>query len=217
MTNATGYRESIPKEELKNYPSESYTGVIHVVRTESQATKVANYLLSLAGKDVLGFDTETRPSYVKGEIHKISLVQICTGKECFLFRTLAPGVWQQLKPVLEDEKLLKIGLSLKDDFHGMRKACDIKPQNFIELQSYVKKFGIKDCGLSRIYANIFQMRISKKERLTNWESAILTEEQKRYAALDAWATRRIYMELKRVEDESPEQFQPTDQYLKPKS
>ena len=198
-------KETVTKQELAQYPSEGYDGRIIVVQSELEAKKASAYLLDIGRNDVLGFDTETRPSYKKGEIHLISLVQICTASECFLFRTVDPKIWEYLKPVLEDENILKIGLSLKDDFRGMQRATrrelSIEPKNFIDLQSYTKQFGIRDCGLSRIYANLFRKKISKKMRLTNWEASFLTNEQKRYAALDAFATRRIYMELERRKQE----------------
>lgn len=201
----SGYRESIPKEELANLQSEQYTGRIFLIASEREAKKASNYLLDIGVNDVLGFDTETRPSFLKNDPHVVSLVQISTETECFLFRTINPVIWNYLKPILEDERILKIGLSLKDDFRAIRHAGEendtiitIRPQNFIELQTYVKQFGIKDCGLSRIYANLFNKKISKKMRLSNWEASPLTEEQKHYAALDAYATRRIYIELERV-------------------
>lgn len=198
-------KETVTKQELAQYPSEGYDGRIIVVQSELEAKKASAYLLDIGRNDVLGFDTETRPSYKKGEIHLISLVQICTASECFLFRTVDPKIWEYLKPVLEDENILKIGLSLKDDFRGMQRATrrelSIEPKNFIDLQSYTKQFGIRDCGLSRIYANLFRKKISKKMRLTNWEASFLNSEQKRYAALDAFATRRIYMELERRKQE----------------
>ena len=93
-------------------------------------------------------------------------------------------------------------MSLKDDFRGLNKTGHFNPQNFIELQTYVKDFGIKDNGLSKIYANIFNKRISKRQRLSNWEADFLTNEQKKYAALDAWATRRIFTELENFKNKN---------------
>jgi ribonuclease D len=192
-------RESIPKEELSKFPSEKYQGRIFVIQSKSEAQKACDYLCDIAGKDVIGFDTETRPSFKKGHTYSISLVQLCTKDSCFLFRTMDKSMWNYIKPILEDERTMKIGLSLKDDFNGVKKATKgeivINPKNFVELQSYVKSFGIKDCGLSRIYANLFEKKISKKMRLSNWEEPFLSDAQKEYAALDAYATRRIYVEL----------------------
>lgn len=194
-------RESVPKEELSQFPSEKYQGKIYLIQSQSEAKKACDFLCSIAGKDVIGFDTETRPSFKKGHTYSISLVQLCTKDVCFLFRTMDKSMWNYIKPILEDERTIKIGLSLKDDFNGVRKATNgevsITPKNFVELQSYVKAFGIKDCGLSRIYANLFEKKISKKMRLSNWEESFLSDAQKEYAALDAYATRRIYVELER--------------------
>lgn len=192
-------RESISKEELSKFPSEKYQGRIIVIQSKNEAQKACDYLCNIGETDVIGFDTETRPSFKKGHTYSISLVQLCTKDTCFLFRTMDKSMWDYIKPILEDERTMKIGLSLKDDFNGVKKATKgeivINPKNFIELQSYVKSFGIKDCGLSRIYANLFEKKISKKMRLSNWEEPFLSEAQKEYAALDAYATRRIYVEL----------------------
>lgn len=194
MNNITWHRESISKEDLIKLPIETYNGQIYIIQTITEAQKA---IKALQDCSVIGFDTETKPSRFKGEEHKISLIQLSTDKFCFLFRILNEEILHLVKKVLENEKILKIGLSLKDDFRGLRKTGDFNPKNFIELQSYVKDYGIKDNGLSRIYANLFNKRISKRQRLSNWEADSLTPEQKKYAALDAWATRRIYTELEK--------------------
>ena len=96
---------------------------------------------------------------------------------------------------LVNDKILKIGLSLRDDFGAMRKRTDIKPANFLDLQNYVGQFGIEDASLQKIYAILFDKKISKGQRLSNWEADVLTEQQKKYAALDAWACLKIYNQL----------------------
>ncbi len=193
MNNVTWYRDTITKEELANLPSETFNGRIYVITTINDAEKA---VAELRKQSIIGFDTETKPSHKKGDSHNISLIQLCADDFCFLFRVKnEPQILKLVLSILEDESILKIGLSLKDDFRGLSINDSFSPKNFIELQSYVKEFGIKDNGLSRIYANLFDKRISKKQRLSNWEADFLTNEQKNYAALDAWATRRIYIEL----------------------
>ncbi len=193
MTNITWHRESISKEDLAKLPVETFCGQIYVIQSISEAEKA---IQALKQSQIIGFDTETKPAHSKNDQHDISLIQLSSDNFCFLFRVKdAPTILSIVKSLLEDESILKIGLSLKDDFRGLKKTGAFNPQNFIELQTYVKDFGIKDNGLARIYANIFGKRISKRQRLSNWEANFLSEEQKRYAALDAWATRRIYTEL----------------------
>lgn len=185
----TQYTHTITKEEISLLEIEEFLGRIIVIDTEKDSDKAVSYL---SGFEAVGFDTETRPSFKKGTRYKISLMQISTDEACFLFRLNRIGIPQSLEDFLVNEKILKIGLSLRDDFGAMRKRTDIKPANFLDLQNYVGQFGIEDASLQKIYAILFQKKISKGQRLTNWEADVLTDSQKKYAALDAWACLRIY-------------------------
>lgn len=185
----TQYVHSITKEEISLLEIEEYTGRIIVIDTERDADKAMQYLNHF---DCVGFDTETRPSFRKGKRYKISLMQISTDEACFLFRLNRIGIPRPLEDFLTNDKILKIGLSLHDDFRAMRKRTDIQPEHFLDLQEYVKYFGIEDASLQKIYAILFNKKISKGQRLTNWEAEVLTEQQMRYAALDAWACLSIY-------------------------
>lgn len=181
------------KRELATLPRVLFEGRIFTIQTESEAEKAVDYLLSFK---VLGVDTETRPSFKKGKVNAVALLQVSTEDTCFLFRLNRIGLSPALIRLLEDRKVLKVGLSLKDDLAMLRKRADFSPGNFLELQEYVKKIGIEDMSLQKIYANLFGGKISKGQRLTNWEADILTDGQKLYAATDAWACIRIYNELK---------------------
>lgn len=187
---------SISKEELRQLPNEEFLGRIIVIQTESDAEKACAYLNTYSK---LGFDTETRPSFQKGRSHKIALIQLATPENtCFLFRTNLIGIPDCLTQILTDENILKVGLSVHDDFQAIRKRRIIKPRGFIDLQTTVKGYGITDASLQRIYGILFGKRISKGQRLSNWEADILSEAQKHYAALDAWACLKIYMHLDEI-------------------
>ncbi|MCD8269078.1 MAG: 3'-5' exonuclease domain-containing protein 2 [Parabacteroides sp.] len=188
----TQYTHSISKEEISLLEIEEFKGRIIVIDTEKDADKAVTYL---SGFEAVGFDTETRPSFKKGMRYKISLMQISTDEACFLFRLNRIGIPQPLEDFLVNEKILKIGLSLRDDFGAIRKRKDIKPANFLDLQNYVGQFGIEDASLQKIYAILFEKKISKGQRLSNWDADVLTEQQKKYAALDAWACLKIYNQL----------------------
>ena len=112
-----------------------------------------------------------------------------------MFRLNRIGLPQPLLRLLEDTSVLKVGLSLKDDLAMLKRRGDFRPGNFLDLQEFVRKVGIEDMSLQKIYANLFREKISKGQRLTNWEAEILTDGQKLYAATDAWACVRIYNEL----------------------
>ena len=178
-------------------PKVLFPGRIFVIYTESDAEKAVAYLKD---QRIVGVDTETRPSFKRGTTHKVALLQISTQDTCFLFRLNRIGMPDSLQEFLMSDTLM-IGLSLKDDFNSLRKRQDMHPDrgNWIELQEYVGKFGIEDRSLQKIYANLFGEKISKNQRLSNWEADVLSEGQKLYAATDAWACVEIYNCLSELE------------------
>lgn len=183
----------ITKEQLKELPEVHYPGRVIMVNTAAKAKSALRYLNKV--KQV-GFDTETRPSFQKNHRYKVSLVQISTlDDECFLFRLKEIGSLDGLYEFFENPDVQKIGLSIKDDFHSLAKHREFNPAGFVELQTFVKDYDIADNSLQKIYGLIFNERISKNQRLTNWEAKDLTEGQQAYAAIDAWACQRIYNHL----------------------
>lgn len=186
---------TISKDQIATLPPAIFPGRIIVVQTEKEAEKAAAYLDK---QTVIGFDTETRPTFTKGVHRKIALMQLSTTDTCFLFRLNLIDIPDCLMNILINNDIRKIGLSLKDDFSAIRKRMPLEPHNFIELQSFVKKFGIEDNSLQRIYAILFGEKISKGQRLSNWEADVLSEAQQKYAALDAWACLQIYNKLTRL-------------------
>lgn len=183
---------TISKGELAELPIEDFDGRIIVIQNLDEAEKAIQYL---RGFDIIGFDSETRPAFHKGQRNKIALIQLSTEDTCFLFRTNLIGIPNCLLDILADEGIKKVGVSIHDDFLAIRNRADFKPENFIELQKFVKEYGIEDNGLQRIYGILFGKRISKRQRLSNWEAEVLSDAQKKYAALDAWACLKIYNKL----------------------
>ncbi len=187
----------IDKRAIASMPKVLFQGRIVVVTTESDADKAVDFLLS---QPILGIDTETRPAFRKGQRYKVALLQVATHDICFLFRLNYTGITSSILRFLEDTKVPKIGLSLHDDIMSMHKRVDFTPGNFIDLQKHVGEIGIEDLSLQKLYANFFGQKISKSQRLTNWEADILTEQQKGYAATDAWACIMLYEELMKLEE-----------------
>ena len=183
-------KKTITKAEIAAMPKVLFPGRIFVIYTESEAEKAVAYLKD---QRIVGVDTETRPSFKRGTTHKVAVLQISTQDTCFLFRLNRIGMPDSLQEFLMSDTL-KIGLSLKDDFNSLRKREDVHPDrgNWIELQDYVGRFGIADRSLQKIFANLFGQKISKSQRLSNWEAEVLSEGQKLYAATDAWACVEIY-------------------------
>ena len=187
------YPSKIEKSLISTLPPCDITGEIIVIdRPEDVATAVDN----LKQCTLIGFDTETRPSFRRGESNTISLLQLATDKRAYLFRLKKIGPNQLLKDLLESEEHMKVGLSVHDDFHSLNRWMPCRPKNFIELQKYVKAFGIEEMSLQKIYAIVFNKKISKRQQLSNWEAEELTPAQQQYAAIDAWACRDIYYKLK---------------------
>ena len=195
---------AISKESIAEMPNVTFSGNITVVDTPLIAKRA---LMELSAARVVGFDTETRPSFHKGRMHNVSLMQLSTDEHCYLFRINRLGISEGLKNFLEDPEIIKIGLSVHDDFSVMRRLSpELYPQGFIDLQEYVKYFHISDISLQKVYAIVFGERISKTQRLSNWEADVLTEAQQTYAAIDAWACLKLYRQLRSGAfrpDESP--------------
>ncbi|NLB03273.1 MAG: 3'-5' exonuclease domain-containing protein 2 [Bacteroidales bacterium] len=187
----TKFKSSITKEEIKDYPQAEFRGKIHLF----EDTDIPEWVIKqLNNQQVVGFDTETRPAFVKGRKNKVSLMQLACQDECFLFRLKPAGLAPELLSFFANPGVIKVGLSSKDDFHMLRESsADFEHQNVVELQSYVKQYGIEEMSLLKIYAILFGERISKSQRLSNWDAEQLHPAQLQYAALDAWAVRRIYL------------------------
>lgn len=182
----------ISKETVHALPEVHYPGKVILIDSAAKARDAVAYLLK---QPQIGFDTETRPSFQKNHRYKVSLVQLSVPGECFLFRLKQIGSLDGLMSIFENPAIQKIGLSLKDDFHSLAKLCEFTPAGFVELQTFVKEYEIADNSLQKIFALIFGQRISKNQRLTNWEAAELTPGQQSYAAIDAWACVEIYNHL----------------------
>lgn len=186
---------AISKEAVAEMPVTAFGGDITVVETPEMARMAVR---ELTRARIVGFDTETRPSFQRGRLHKVALMQLSTDDHCFLFRLNKIGIPQCLRHFLEDPEVIKIGLSVHDDYSVMRRLVDdLQPQGFVDLQDYVKFFNIHDISLQKIYAIIFGEKISKNQRLTNWEAETLTPQQQVYAATDAWACLKLYRYLRR--------------------
>ena len=183
------------KTLIPSLPIAHFQGKIIVVLTPGETERAVRFLLS---QPILGFDTETRPSFRKGHQHKVSLLQVSTPDICFLFRLNYTGLTDSLIQLLEDESVLKIGLSWHDDVNALHKLKEFNVGKFIDIQHVASELGIEDLSLQKIYANLFAQKISKRQQLSNWEADVLTDKQKTYAATDAWACIQIYNEIIRL-------------------
>ena len=188
-------QSDIAKADVAQMPAALFQGRIIVIHSKADVDKAVSYLKKCP---IVGVDTETRPSFAKGRTYEVALLQVSTEDTCFLFRLNYIGIPDSLVELLQDERLLKVGLSLKDDLQGLNRKHSFEPRGFLDLQHYVKELGIEAQSLQKIYALLFGKKISKSQRLTNWEADVLTDRQKGYAATDAWACVRIYNYLEEL-------------------
>ena len=195
--------KSFDKKLIAELPVVSFPGRIIVILTPGETERAVRYLLSVGQQksQPLGIDTETRPSFKRGDQHLVSLLQVSTSDTCFLFRLRHTGFTPALKRFLEDKTVTKVGLSLTDDMNSLHHLGAFTPGNFIDIQNMVKEVGIEDLSLQKLYANLFRQKISKRQQLSNWDADILSDRQKLYAATDAWACINIYNKLKRLIEE----------------
>ena len=186
----------IAKDLVHWMPVVAFEGETFVINTLDQVPEAVNWLNQ---QTVVGVDTETRPSFHRGQHFPVALVQIATEERCYLFQLNQIGMPQELADFFANKNVMKVGLAFKDDLAGLQHRRPFTPGNCVDVQKIVGEYGILDLGLQKIFAIIFGKKISKSQQLTNWENMVLTPEQARYASTDAWATLLIYKELKQTE------------------
>lgn len=184
------------KSFIASLPRFTFGGKIVVVQGEYEAERA---VAALRRCPLLGIDTETRPSFRKGCVNPVALLQVSDADICFLFRLNIFGFSPALISLMGDENVRKVGLSLKDDFHMLSLRHQFTPRACIDLQDIVKSMGLQDLSLQKLCANVFHQRLSKSARLTNWQADVLSESQRMYAATDAYACIRLYEELTRLQ------------------
>jgi len=186
------YLEEISAEELINYEMSWFKGEILVIDNLTAFSKVISRIRK---KKILGFDTETRPSFRKGRKNKVSLIQLATSDLACLFRINKIGIPQELADILADPDIIKSGVAVHDDIKFLKNVKKFEPAGFVDLQKLVKDHGIKSSGLKKLAAIVLGFRISKRQQVTDWQAEELTEAQQVYAATDAWVCHEIFKKL----------------------
>lgn len=183
------------KATINALPLVEYPYKINVILNEYEAERAVDYLLTC---DILGVDTETKPAFRRGQNHKVALLQVATREQCFLFRLNHLGLPQSIIRLLSNRMVPMVGLSWHDDIMSLHRRAEFTPGWFIDIQDIIGNIGIEDKSLQKLYANLFGEKISKRQRLTNWEVDVLSDKQKEYAAIDAWACINLYDEIMRL-------------------
>ena len=183
------FQEYVTPEEVNALPLTYYEGEIVLI---DEPEKVNEAVEEIKKYPVIGFDTETKPTFVKGQFYHISLIQLAIPDKVFLFRINHTGFTKPLMGLFSNEKILKVGVGLRDDITGLQKIEDFEAAGFAEIHKYVIELGVRNTGLRKLAAILMKVRISKGQQTSNWENAILTKNQQSYAATDAWVCLEMY-------------------------
>lgn len=183
---------SISKEEVMEFPLKHYMGKIVVAATEDQ---INNALEEINRSSIVGFDTEAKPTFVKGQIRNIGLIQVATEHKVFLLRIHKVGVLDSIHDLLQNENILKVGIGLTDDYKLLDRLRPFEPKGFVDLNDTMEELGAESIGARNLAAMILEIRISKSAQTSNWELEELSQKQLNYAATDAWICLEIYNKL----------------------
>ncbi|RLD21890.1 MAG: 3'-5' exonuclease domain-containing protein 2 [Bacteroidetes bacterium] len=189
VNNKPVFQEYVTPEEVNALPLTYYEGKIVLIHKKDQVSAAID---EINQHSVVGFDTETKPTFVKGQFYHISLIQLAIPGKVFLFRIKLTGFTQPLRDLLANENILKVGVGLRDDVIGLQKIHDFEAAGFEEIHKYVVELGVRNTGLRKLAAILMQVRISKGQQTSNWENTILTKNQQSYAATDAWICLEMY-------------------------
>ena len=189
------------KDEINERPMKKYEGTVHLIRSESELTDAVS---RLEKESILGFDTETRPAYRKGESYLPALLQLAGENEVFIFQLKFTGLPRPLLGILTNSDIIKAGVSLNYDISELRNLAQFEPAGFVDIGSLAKKHGMQNHGLRGLAAVLLGFRISKSAKTSNWASNDLTPSQIIYAATDAWVGRELYLEMQRINRQGTE-------------
>lgn len=192
MNTENRFAEKIGNEQTAQLPAIEFRGEIRIVEHERDIAAACEYLRK---QPVIGFDTETRPSFRPGVTFRVSLLQLSSPKRCYLFRLNRIPLAGPILRLLEDKKLVKVGADVAGDLRSLRQLRHFRDGGFVDLQTIAPEWGIGEKSLRKLSAIVLGQRVSKAQRLSNWEAATLTDKQQVYAATDAWVCIRIYDRL----------------------
>lgn len=195
MSTENRFIDKISNEQTALLPAIEFRGEIRIVEDERDIAAACKYL---AEQPVIGFDTETRPSFRPGVTFRVSLLQLSSPEVCYLFRLNRIPLDKAILQLFENKRLLKIGADVAGDLRSLRQIRHFRDAGFIDLQAIAPEWGIAEKSLRKLSAIVLGQRVSKAQRLSNWEAATLTDKQQLYAATDAWVCTRIYNRLLRT-------------------
>ena len=186
-------KPSITNEEINVLPLDAFSGTIIVITDPDSLEAVFH---EINKHDYVGFDTETKPVFVRGHYNKVAILQLALPDKVFIIRLNATGLTPQIIQFFQDEKIKKAGVAIRDDIKALQHLHPFEPAGFIELAGLAKEAGLEVESVKKLAALLLGFRISKSAQTSNWEAEQLNEKQISYAATDAWVCLEIYKKLK---------------------
>lgn len=181
---------TISHDELMRLPVLQYRGPIVVVGTQGDLQRAWR---EIRRERVLGFDSETRPTFRKGQFHTPSLVQVAAGRTVFLFPLKRLDCSRALAAVLGDVRLVKAGIALSRDLSDLREAFRFTPRSIVDLGDRALELGMRQSGVRNLAGLLLGGRVTKGAQTSNWAQPHLSWKQVCYAATDAWICRELYL------------------------
>lgn len=188
--------ENITKEEVNQLPQRSFPGKIVIISNDNALDEA---IREISEFEIVGFDTEKKPNFRRGENNGISILQIAIPEKVFVIKVKNTGLTHLLLDLFENRSIKKIGIGIKDDLINLKEIHPFDPESFVDLNTLVKKIGVQCSGARRLTGLFLNFRISKRYQTSNWEQEILSEGQLKYAATDAWVCLKIYKKLQQLE------------------
>lgn len=196
----SGFKTTISNEELNQLQLKAFHEKVQVITDPAALPAVAKEIQKHA---VVGFDTETRPSFKRGQVFKVALIQLAIPGKVFLIRTHHAGVTPEIAAIFENPGIIKAGVAIHDDIKGLQKYAPFTPQSFVDLSIVARKAGYQVESVKKLTGLLLGFRISKSAQTSNWEAPTLTEKQIEYAATDAWVCLEIYRKLADATGKAP--------------
>lgn len=192
MSKASKFKKYITKEEINALELGKYSGDIVLVDTNEELIRACEEIRACR---LIGIDTETKPSFKKGQINSVALLQIATDQKAYIIRLKSVTMGMELASIFSDETIVKVGIAVKDDLKDLKKLHTFEEKSIVDLNLFAPKLGFESIGAKKLSALVLGIRISKRQQVSNWEQKNLTNAQIVYAATDAWICREIYLKL----------------------
>ena len=192
MSSLEFYKRSLSKDEINALPLRRYNGAVHIVNSKLMLRKA---LAGLTGERVLGFDTETRPTFGKGPENPPALLQLATSQATYLFQLQRVSLPESIRNILSNSEIIKAGIAVHDDIRVLQRIAPFQAAGFVDLSDIARRNGLQTMGLRNMAANLLGFRISKTAQCSNWEAPRLSPKQILYAATDAWVSRELHFRI----------------------